>query len=388
MHPQQIASELAHSSYINERYVGTDKMGWEETKGNVVSQGVARTQVTRVIEKRTRNIVETATYDKLLRLANSATNVDLLTHSQIELGELLGEGGFNRVYKVNSMPDNKSVRGNEYVVKVLRKELINNEAEFALCAADIVKEAILMAAFDHPHILRTRAMAAGGIAGFGATGRGDAFFMVMGHLKESLDDRITEWKSKSKRNNLRIRHRHQKRDALLRTRLHVAIDLADALEYLHSFNILHRDLKPSNIGFDSTGSLKVFDFDLARLIPESRTPDETFALTSKAGSLRYMSPECGKGEPYNLKSDVYSFSLLLYEIMSLKEPYVKLNAEKQELRVFREGLRPKISSSWPVEVQNLLHRGWSQESSERPSMNEVLALLERQMLILEAKSHS
>jgi serine/threonine protein kinase len=161
--------------------------------------------------------------------------------------------------------------------------------------------------------------------------------------------------------------------------------LADALEYLHSFNILHRDIKPSNIGFDPTGSLKVFDFDLARLVPESSTPDETFALTSKAGSLRYMSPECGKGEPYNLKSDVYSFSLLLYEIMSLKEPYVKLNAEKQELRVFREGLRPKISSSWPVEVQNLLHRGWSQKISERPSMNEVLTILERQILYLKPR---
>jgi serine/threonine protein kinase len=388
MHPREIASELTHGNYISERPRGyTDTIGWEETRGDVLSRSVA-SQVKRVVEKRTKGIVETSAYDKLVRCPDLNTSVGLWTHSQIELGELLGEGSFNVVYKIDDMPSEAGVpQGNEYVVKVLRKELIKNEVEFAICAADIIKEAILMAALDHPNILKTRAIAATGIAGFEATCRHDAFFMVMGHLKESLEDRLVHWRSKAWRCRFGFRYR-TKKQANFSTRLQVATDLADALEYLHSFNILHRDLKPSNIGFDATGTLKLFDFDLARLLPDSRTPNETFALTQKAGSLRYMSPECGKGEPYNLKSDVYSFSLLLYQIVSLREPYHNINFKQQELKVFQQGLRPKISSSWSVELTNLLRRGWSHDITARPSMHEVIAVLERELHVIESKSET
>merc|ERR1711937_320691 len=84
---------------------------------------------------------------------------------------------------------------------------------------------------------------------------------------------------------------------LLAERLDVAQQLADAIAYLHSKNVLHRDLKPDNIGFDIHGDLKVFDFDIARVCPTSEDTggiamstrrlsrdskeDETFLMTQK-----------------------------------------------------------------------------------------------------------
>merc|ERR1712176_1568807 len=123
---------------------------------------------------------------------------------------------------------------------------------------------------------------------------------------------------------------------LLAERLDVAQQLADAIAYLHSQNVLHRDLKPDNIGFDANGDLKVFDFDIARVCPTSEEPaasvssrrsgstnakeEETFLMTQKVGSPRYMSPECARREPYNLKADVYSYAVLAHQILTLQKP--------------------------------------------------------------------
>ena len=80
-----------------------------------------------------------------------------------------------------------------------------------------------------------------------------------------------------------------------------------------------------NIGFEdpsgltssaSTGVLKVFDFDVARILPEEDVSKSTlplFQLTKRVGSPRYMSPECARGDAYNEKADVYSFGIVLWE---------------------------------------------------------------------------
>eukprot|EP00537_Pseudo-nitzschia_pungens_P013812 CAMPEP_0172390236 /NCGR_PEP_ID=MMETSP1061-20121228/6919_1 /TAXON_ID=37318 /ORGANISM="Pseudo-nitzschia pungens, Strain cf. pungens" /LENGTH=951 /DNA_ID=CAMNT_0013120545 /DNA_START=293 /DNA_END=3148 /DNA_ORIENTATION=- len=108
-------------------------------------------------------------------------------------------------------------------------------------------------------------------------------------------------------------------------RMNLLIDLCSAVAFLHSQKVLHRDLKPDNVGFDRTGTLKVFDFDVARVLPpHQQEPNQLFRLTKKVGSPRYMSPEVARGEPYNESADVYAIGLLAYEVLNLKRPFDKV----------------------------------------------------------------
>jgi len=181
---------------------------------------------------------------------------------------------------------------------------------------------------------------------------------------------------------------------LLAERLDVTQQLADAIAYLHSQNVLHRDLKPDNIGFDINGDLKVFDFDIARVCPTSedvsgmgvstRRPskdskeDETFLMTQKVGSPRYMSPECARREPYNLKADVYSFAVLAHQIVTLQKPYDDITDEDHDDLVFVKGVRPFIPVGLPNNTKELFNCAWSHTIYERPNMETV-----RQVLSLE-----
>ena len=86
-----------------------------------------------------------------------------------------------------------------------------------------------------------------------------------------------------------------------------------------------------------------------------------------------MSPECAKGEEYNLKADVYSFGLLLHEIMSLDKPYDDISPADHDEMVFYRGARPLVQKSWPSTIQSLMHACWSQDITSRPTMKEVHA---------------
>ena len=83
-------------------------------------------------------------------------------------------------------------------------------------------------------------------------------------------------------------------------------------------SILYRDLKPDNLGMDKEGSIKIFDFGMATELffksCDRFGPDE-YNATAYTGTLRYMSPENLFGKPYGLPSDIYSFALVLYEVV-------------------------------------------------------------------------
>jgi serine/threonine protein kinase len=101
-----------------------------------------------------------------------------------------------------------------------------------------------------------------------------------------------------------------------------ALQIAAGLKYLHSHNIIFRDLKPANIGFDVRGDVKLFDFGLARIMPDDGCPYTDTFFMSGAGSPRYMAPECLTfGESYNMKADIYSFAIILWEMLSASQPY-------------------------------------------------------------------
>jgi serine/threonine protein kinase len=107
-----------------------------------------------------------------------------------------------------------------------------------------------------------------------------------------------------------------------------------------------------------------------------------------AGTPRYMSPECGLYKPYNLTADVYSFSMLLWEIISLHQPLKGFTYSQLKNQVFHEGYRPPLKQIWHRGLRSLIAAGWQQNASKRPSMDEVYDKLRTWYTILKPGSVS
>jgi len=277
----------------------------------------------------------------------------------------------------NNNNNNHTKPQEQFVIKHLNPKLAFNPKKLVVGAKDLVMEAHFLSAFDHEHIIRLRGWAAEGIAGFASTGRADGFFLILDRLATTLSKRISRWRGDEASRKSLTKGRQAAKNRLFLVRLGAAINIASAVAYLHERRILFRDLKPANIGFDRENVLKLFDFGLAVEIPHNDDPETTFKLAGNTGTSRYMAVEVIRKDPYNLKADVFSYSILLWEIMALSKPYEGLLGPQVKETVSLFGERPTIPRSWPVAIRRLLRKGWSESISNRPTMEEVLETLTR-----------
>ncbi len=265
--------------------------------------------------------------------------------SQYRILEQLGEGGMGVVYKAEDTRLHRTV-----ALKFLNPEMVQDERGMAR----LEHEAAAAAQLDHPNIAT--------IYHYGerldsGTSTRQAFIAMEFIDGEPLTRRIARG------------------PVPFGEVARIARQLAEALCAAHEKGIVHRDVKPSNIILRSDGSVKVMDFGIAKLSGQTR-----LTMTGHVvGSIAYMSPEQVRNEDVDLRSDVWSYGVVLYELLTQRHPF---HGEHMAAMVYSIGNEDPVPADAlrkgiPPPLAEVCRRCLRKDAAERPqSMREVLALLE------------
>jgi predicted Ser/Thr protein kinase len=154
------------------------------------------------------------------------------------------------------------------------------------------------------------------------------------------------------------------------------IALADAIargiDHLHQNNIVHRDLAVRNILLHR-GEPKISDFGMSRKLKEASQVGKT---ATTIGPLRWMSPEALGQQLYSTKSDVWSFGLILCEIVTHEEPHQHEDLINVAIKIRDEAFTPAIPESCPPLLREIMEMCWKKDPNERPEMSTICAMLE------------
>ena len=367
------------------------------------------------------------------RIWSSLSPEDIIRPSFCELGNgegegghVLGSGSFSKVIQVqikgrkgngsNSFVALKRLKGDLLPSKLTENSCRNGSvAAFKKAATELAREAFLLSRFDHPHIINILGWTSGGVTSYSAYRRHDAYFLVLELLQEeTLEDRIEEWNQDDGYLQLQRCAEDERKVYAHRRKMEqltICRQIASALSYIHSKNVVYRDLKPQNIGFargtnnggDDYGDrvvVKLMDFGLARELPTSGiiqshagfqehvSNSSLFDMTGTVGTIRYMAPEVCLNRPYGLECDVYSWSIVAHEILSQTKPFNDMTPDMYQSLVCQRGVRPP-TQNMPSEHIILLTQAWRTDPSKRLPFNRIKRQLDlfikQEKLIWEAQ---
>ena len=253
---------------------------------------------------------------------------------QLQLGALLGQGGFAAVFRAHDPFLERDV-----AIKVLDPSL----AVDAALKEQFLHEARTIAAAEHPHIVPL----------YSADATGGLLYLVMRLLPgHSLEDRIAEGKLPAAE------------------AARIALECARALAAAHAVGVVHRDIKPANILLDANGNATVTDFGIA--LVTSRPARELIGSTT--GTPHYMSPEQSLGEQVDGRSDVYALGVVLYEMLTGACPFPGRNATEVIAKHISAPI-PKLSErepETPVALVRLVERMLGKDPAGRPTAGELV----------------
>ncbi|MBO8192797.1 Stk1 family PASTA domain-containing Ser/Thr kinase [Streptomyces oryzae] len=206
-----------------------------------------------------------------------------------ELGSVLGRGGMAEVYLAQDTRLGRTV-----AVKTLRVDLARDPS----FQARFRREAQSAASLNHPAIVAVYDTGEDYVDGVSIP------YIVMEYVDGSTLRELL----------------HSGRKLLPERAMEMCVGILQALEYSHRNGIVHRDIKPANVMLTRTGQVKVMDFGIARAMGDSgMTMTQTAAVI---GTAQYLSPEQAKGETVDSRSDLYSTGCLLYELLTVRPPFV------------------------------------------------------------------
>eukprot|EP01121_Diplochlamys_sp_Union-15-3_P022745 TRINITY_DN977_c0_g2_i2.p1 TRINITY_DN977_c0_g2~~TRINITY_DN977_c0_g2_i2.p1 ORF type:complete len:404 (-),score=60.51 TRINITY_DN977_c0_g2_i2:32-1204(-) len=250
----------------------------------------------------------------------------------------IGGGSFGNVFK-------GSCRGKRVAIKILHKQELEEKV-----LSQFLKEVEIMTHLRHPNIV-----------------------LYMGACTEPGELAIvTELVPKG---NLHDLLHNSAIEISLVLKLKMAKDIAQGMNWLHCSKplVIHRDLKPTNLLVDNDWTIKVCDFGLSTACPNILKDDGT----EPPGTPLWMSPEILKGKPLTEKADVYSYGLVLWEILTRQELFPHLDTFEDLCRAVCElQERPPIPNTIPKPLKDLMEQCWQEDQSKRCSFEEIIENLD------------
>ncbi len=258
--------------------------------------------------------------------------------NQYEIIRQIGVGGMGEVYLANDKKLDRQV-----AVKILNKKFSRDESNLSR----FIREAKAVSALNHPNILVIHEIVEAVNANF-------------------IVSEFIEGKT--------LREMLKEKPLPLAKILDIAIQISNALQAAHSAKIVHRDIKPENVIVRPDGFVKILDFGLAKLIEQKPFGLEASTVkqneTAKGvilGTVNYMSPEQAKAEKVDERTDIFSFGVMLYEMMAGRTPFAGgsvsetfanlINTEPQPLLRYAEGV--------PDELQRIVSKMLKKNKDER-----------------------
>ncbi|THU52766.1 hypothetical protein C4D60_Mb10t07390 [Musa balbisiana] len=257
---------------------------------------------------------------------------------KLSMGVAFAQGAFGKLYR-------GTYDGEDVAIKLLEKP--ENDPERAqLMEQQFGQEVMMLANLKHPNIVRF----------IGACRKPLVWCIVTEYAKGG-----------SVRQFLMKR---QNRSVPLKLAVKQALDIAKGMEYVHELGFIHRDLKSDNLLIFADKSIKIADFGVARIEvkPEGMTPE--------TGTYRWMAPEMIQHRPYNQKVDVYSFGIVLWELITGMLPFQNMSAVQAAFAVVNKGVRPVVPQDCLPALGEIMTRCWDADPDVRPSFSEIVRMLE------------